>query len=228
MLNIDPIIKELSQQENVILCRFSEDEHLLRQGDEIKYVYFLLEGLCCQYIIRESGEEHVLMIQGGDDTVWSLLGAIYCFSDGISGMNFEARTECICYQIPKDVIVKYLKAHNELLIELLKQSMELYSNLYEYLNYKWQRNTVGQLCQFLLDKAEQKDDMLIIDKTYSNIRISQFLGIHNITASRILKSLKDNGSIKRSARGIIIVKPEDLKNYITGEKKLNYYRKEEM
>lgn len=224
MSEMNPVVKEISLLDGVTLCQFSEGEHLLRQGDKIDCVYFLQDGLCCQYAIKETGEEHILMVQGGDDTAWSLLGVIYLFADEISGMNFEARSTCICYKIPKNTILQYLKQHSELLIELLKQSMNLYANTYEHLKYRWQGNTVGQLCQFLLDKAELKNDILIVGRFYTNIRISQFLGVHNITASRIIKSLKDIGIIKRDPQGIIVLQPDALQEYIAGEKKLNYYK----
>lgn len=218
------IIEELCMFDDVQCCQFAEGEHLLVQDEPINYVYYLQEGLCCQYILQETGEEHILYVQGGDDTGWSLLGVIYLFANGVSGMNYEALSDCICYRIPIHTMFYYLERHSKLLMDLLRQSMSLYNNLYEHLQYRWQGNTVGQLCQFLLDHAEEKNGTLLVKKFYTNIRISQFLGIHNITASRIIKSLKDEGAIKRDKKGIIILHEDALSQYISGGKKLNYYK----
>ncbi|MGI6227073.1 MAG: helix-turn-helix domain-containing protein, partial [Peptococcales bacterium] len=63
---------------------------------------------------------------------------------------------------------------------------------------------------------------LLIKKAYSNTRISQFLGIHKVTVSKILKVLKEEGIIEKGKEGIIILDERQLASYAKSEKIMDY------
>lgn len=86
-----------------------------------------------------------------------------------------------------------------------------------------QRGAAGALAQFLLDRAVLEEGQKIVPESYSNADISRFLGIHPVTAAKILKELKSQGLITRSKSGIIILDEPLLQQYADGEKKLVYH-----
>ena len=209
-----------------VLCAFKKGDCLIKQGDRVEYIYYVVEGTCYGTAVTANGLETIHYIKGDDRIINSLVGVLVPFVDQPSITNFIAKTDCLCYRIPTDVIMQCLSRQPDLLKELVTLAMTNYYLVCGKLQTRQQRGAAGALAQFLLDRAVLEEGQKIVPESYSNADISRFLGIHPVTAAKILKELKSQGLITRSKSGIIILDEPLLQQYADGEKKLVYrYRK---
>ncbi len=101
----------------VTQCRFQQGEYLISVGEQIDHVYYLVKGIVHREFLTVSGYESILSIKTGGSVVGALVGILLFYwpqNKGISDYNFIARTNCICYRVPKDVCMEYLRQHREL------------------------------------------------------------------------------------------------------------------
>lgn len=59
-----------------------------------------------------------------------------------------------------------------------------------------------------------KSNRLVVDKSFSNVELSKFLGVHAVTISRLLSRLQREGVIKREEEGIVILDNQRLHDYM--------------
>lgn len=207
---------------NAVECFFKKGDVIIEQGEKIQYVYYLAEGLIYRTIISETGDETIYDTKLGDNCLRSALGILYLFNDGLSYTNFIAKADCRCYKISKKVIMDAISQNAEILYQLVEIAMDFYNNATVLLQKYQQKQTVNRLCQFLLDQADRSNGKLAVRKACTNAEISRFLGVHQVTASRIIKCLKDEGIIVRCANGLTILNEELLKEYSAGKRKMRY------
>ena len=96
----------------VTQCRFKRGEYLIRAGEPVEYVYYLLKGTVYREMTSASGHESIWGSKTGDNIMQSMVGVLtlYC-GDGLtySPFDFIARTNCSCYCIPREVCLQYLR-----------------------------------------------------------------------------------------------------------------------
>ena len=208
------------------MCAFKKGDYLIKQGDWVDHIYYVVEGTCYGTAVTANGLETIHYIKGDDRIINSLVGVLVPFVDQPSITSFIAKTDCLCYRIPTDVIMQCLSRQPDLMKELVTLAMTNYYLVCGKLQTRQQRGAAGALAQFLLDRAVLTGGRSIVPDSYSNADIGRFLGIHPVTAAKILKELKSQQIIARSKNGIIIQDERLLRQYADGEKKLIYhYRK---
>ena len=207
---------------NTKLCHFKKGEYLLRQGDMVEYVYYLVEGTCEGVAVTKSGLETVYYYKGDDTIVNSLVGVLMLFIDKPNITDFVALEDCSCYKIPKKVLLDYLATRPDVLQELVSLAMYSYYEVCEKLQMKQQRNAVSAVTKFFLVKSEQIGKTRILSKHYTENIISKLLGIHPITTAKIIKKLKEEDIIYRTSSGWMINDEARLEVYATGEESLQY------
>lgn len=216
------MMNELINLPGAVPCKFKKGDIIIHQDEQLKYVYYLSEGLIYRTILNEKGDETIYDTKSGDNQLKSTLGILYLFNDGKSHTNFIAKTNCECYRIPRESIMNYILDKPKLLRELVDLAMEFYNITIIQLQQRQQKTVVNQLCQFLLEQANVVDGKLAVRKACTNAEISRFLGVHHVTASRIIKCLKDEGVIIRCANGLTILDKQQLQSYAYGESKMKY------
>lgn len=210
-----------------VLCHFKKGDYLIKQGDWVDYIYYVVEGICHGLAVTVNGLETIYYTKGDESIINSLVGVLMPFVDQPSLTSFVAKTDCLCYRIPADVVMACLETRPDLLKELVTLAMNSYYMVCGQLQIRQQRDAVSALTRFLLDKAQEKEN-LVVPSHYSNTDIGRFLGIHPVTTAKILKKLKEEKLIMRAKEGIVILNAQLLGEYATGEKKLSYrYRGKE-
>ena len=206
-------------------CRFRKGERIMRAGEKIDYLYYLTKGAVYREVVTDKGYESILSKKSGSNAVQSLVGilAVYNRSNhGMSNSDFFAYTDCITYRIPVAVCKDYLRQHPDLLEEVIECSMYEYTNLLKLFQSRREGSATMRLCSLLLERARETEDGLAVSRKCTNVEISKLLSIHKVTVSRMLRALKEDGCVERSAAGLIILQPEQLRKYADGESVLEY------
>lgn len=209
----------------VTTCRFKRGEYLIRAGEEIEYVYYLQKGTVYRENVSIAGKASILASKADGNLVRSLVGilVLYRRSDsGVSHNDFIAHTNCLCYKIPKEICIQFFRDNPELLEELVRVSMDAYSELSELFHVKEDGQVAGRLCRLLLERARETEHGLAVSRKVTNVEIAKFLIVHKVTVARILRALKDEESIFRTEYGLLLKDPQKLQQYAKNELELKY------
>lgn len=211
----------------VTICRFKKGDYLFRIGEPVEFVYYLIQGSVCREITTKLGKEIIVSVKKSDNLVHSIVGVfeIFVVSDDepmVCHSDFIANSNCLCYKIPKDICLSYIRQRPHLLEELVRLSFSEYMQLYEIFQTKEEGKVANALCQFLIDKSIEVENAYIVPKKIKNIEIAKTLSIHKVTVSRIIQILKDEGIIEKGPEGIRIKNINQLKLYADGKADLKY------
>ena len=69
---------------------------------------------------------------------------------------------------------------------------------------------------------QKEDGHYYLHKSYNNVKIAAYLGIHRVTATRIINVLQKEQVVKRTEDGLQITNLEQLKRYASNQQKLKY------
>lgn len=214
---------ELLDMEGVTYCEFKKGSNIIRQGEKVDFLYYLISGTCFRIIITDNGEEIIYGIKESNNSVQSLLGVLALFTTGLSVTNFVARSKCCCYKIPKETFLQYIQDKPLILSQLLHMSMDAYRELVETFQARKEGRVANRLCKFLLNNTQNYHGILLVNRIFSNAEISRFLGIHKVTVAKILRQLKNQGIIIKEREGIKILNKKLLESYAEDEKTLDYF-----
>ena len=207
----------------VVSCEFKKGDYIIRQGEEIQYLYYLVTGTCYRTTYTEKGDEIIYGIKKSNNSFQSLIGVMLLYSNGISKNNFIAKNNCSGYKIPKETFLRYVQDKPDILNQLLYMVMKEYEELIDSFQARQEGKVPNYLCEQLLKNAQDKQGKLLVNKDYSSYsKISRFLGVHKVTVAKIIKALKDDGIIDKEKDGIVIIDKKRLKSYAKGEKTLDY------
>lgn len=214
---------ELLKMYGVAYCEFKKGSYIIRQGEKVDFLYYLTSGTCYRTLITEKGDEIIYGIKESNNSFQSLLGVLVLFSNEISVYHFIARSNCRCYKIPKETFWLYLRANPDILSQLLQMAMCDYRQLVDSFQARKEGKVANRLCKFLLNNTQDHNGILLVNRIYSNAEISRFLGIHQVTVAKILKTLKNEGIINKEKEGIRILNEKSLIKYAKDENIIDYY-----
>ena len=209
----------------VIQCRFKRGDYLIRSGERVEYIYYLLQGTVYRESVTATGTETILSSKISGNIVQSLVGILILYRrpyEGISNNDFIAHTNCVCYRIPVDVCMEYLRRHPALLEDVVRVSMDEYMHLMALFQAKRDGCVAGRLCSLLLERARETEQGLLVSKKFTNVEMSKFLSVHKVTVARILHVLKEEEVVIRTPKGLILNNPEKLQQYAENQLELKY------
>ncbi len=208
------------------LCRFRKGERIIRAGEQLDYIYYLTKGTVYREVVTDKGYESILSRKSGvNDVVQCLVGilAVYNRRNGnTSSSDFFAYTDCTTYRIPVEVCKEYLRQHPALLEAVVYYAMDEYTRVLRLFQSRRDGSASARLCELLLERARETEEGLIVSRKCTNVEISKLLSVHKVTVSRMLRALKDNGCVERSATGLRLLRPDQLKQYAENELVLEY------
>ncbi len=203
----------------MVYCPIKKGEKILEQGEEVEYIYYLTKGTCYRVVLNDKGDEIIYGVKQTDTLARSLVGVMSVYGGGVSANSFVAQTDCEGYYIPKEEFLAYAKQNPELLDELLHMAAKEHYDLYLNFQFRQEGRIANRLCQMLLEQAKKTEDgQWRIDRSVTNVKLGQFLGIHAVTVAKIMKQLKAEGIICRTAEGTLISDLQGLNAYAQGKK----------
>ena len=107
-------------------------------------------------------------------------------------------------------------------MSLLRMAMDYYQELMADFQSRQEGRVANRLCQLLLQDSYFTNGQLCVSKNYTHGQLGAFLGIHKVTVSRILRTLREEGVLTKTAHDLVITDPLRLRRYADGVEKLNY------
>lgn len=203
--------------------QFKKGEVIARQSEPVDYIFYLEKGAIQAISVSDGGDVVISDERKGQAGIDSAINLVCAFNgEAACTANFVAKTDCICYRIPKEEIMAALRQDAETLYSLVENASKKYNRTLNLLLQGQTKDAVCRLCEFLMEHAEPQGNALCVPKQYTNAEISRFLGIHHVTASRIIKALKDQEIIRRCSKGLELLNQVALQRYIDGEERLIY------
>jgi len=215
---------DLLKRLDVIRCEFKKGDYIIRQGEEVEFLYLLEKGTCHRATISEKGDEIIFGVKKpSDNLIQSLVGVLVLYTNGISANNFVADSKCSCYRIPKQTFLDYVQNKTDLLNQLIYLAMSEFRELAGSFQARQEGKVANRLCELLLKNAHENQGKFMVSKDYSNLnKISRFLGIHRVTVAKVIKALKEERVISKEENGIVILDEEKLISYAKAEKNIAY------
>lgn len=220
----------------VRLCTFHKGEYLIKQGESINFLYYLVAGEVHRKLLTEKGDEIVLTIKTShqDDYVRSLIGVLVLYDKyekcSISNCDFVAHTDCTCYKIPVSSYKQFEKDHeNEILKQLLSYVMDNYEIIFGIYYSKNHKSTASLLCRTILEYSIKENNQLIFGRNITKTELSKRLDIHPVTVSKIFQVLlKENILSQINNREYVINDLQYLQDICSNKIELSYkYTKKE-
>ena len=209
----------------VTQCRFKRGAYLIRAGEQVDYVYYLLQGTVYREMVSASGRISILSSKASGSIVQSLVGILVIFrreGSHISRNDFIAHSTCICYRIPVQVCMNYLRQHPDLMEEVAYTAMDEYNKLMLLFQAKEEGCVASRLCGLLLERSKPTEAGLLVSRKLTNVEMAKFLSVHKVTVARILRALKEEQLILRTADGLLLLEPEKLRQYAENQVELKY------
>jgi len=199
---------------------FKAGDYIIREGEKVQFVYWLLRGKCARKIFTYKGHEFLLGIKASKAQIDSVIGinVIYNGFDGVSNSNIVAETDCFCYRISKQAFMQVVDNRPDILIELLHSMSRERKRVQDMLLSRQEGSSAQALCKILLEQSRQSDDYLRL----TNVTLAYLLGVHRVTVGRILKRLQEKKIIHKKGQQVKVLDYDQLQDYATGKKTLEY------
>lgn len=219
---------DFEKMSNVTIRKFKKDDYLIREGEVVHFVYYLIKGIVHREVITSGGNQVTVTVITGENTQWdAVIGLLVgCVKESRIAEHsvFLAKTDCVCFQIPVTSIWEYLDHHPEQWRTIAKIAMREYREAGELLFIKSDGYTIQKLCQLLLENSVLKKHKQVVDtKLFSNIELAKQLCVHKVTVARMLKALKEDKLIEKERNYIEILDVDRLEECAEGLKKIKYY-----
>lgn len=206
------------------VLQFKKGEKLLSTADEQHYVYYLAEGRCMRQATTSAGEELFFEDYAASDSVYALVGPYMNFASSEMVINTElvALTSVRAHQISDDEFDAFLERHPKVMRELLQRIVDEYTLLMNNFIAKQKGQAAPRVASFIIERAEKINDRYIFSRFCSVSDIARFLGMHRITANKIILALRGAGCIAYNNNTIEITDMEMLMDFANGNRKIDY------
>lgn len=171
------------------------------------YVYFLQEGICALHSVSPGGEERIYQYFQPNDFIGFIPAYIHDYPDEtFYAFSITAKSDCVLYQIPAVSFRSYIDSHPELYRWLFQMTVAHYDCALRHCYALQKGDSFGSLCQVLTELASPCGNYHVLHRYFTYSELANYLGIHTITVTRLMKRLKDMGLIRK--QGHITVIPD--------------------
>lgn len=208
-----PLFKGMSKEEHDAflernineIVKFEKGETVVRQGDTIRSLYLLVEGVVrTQMITREGNILEIDLLEA----VMPLASAFIYASNHKFPVDVICMEPCTFLKISKSAWLEEM-VHNE---KLLMNFLTLNSNMTVYLSQKIQmislKSLRHKLSVFLLEKTTPEKNYFILKR--SRTQLAEYFGVQRPSLARTIKELEDEKVITTSGRVVTILERNKL------------------
>lgn len=208
-----PLFRGMSKEEhdaflernNNEIVKFEKGETVVRQGDTIRSLYLLVEGVVrTQMITREGNILEIDLLEA----VMPLASAFIYASNNKFPVDVICMEPCTFLKISKSAWLEEM-VHNE---KLLMNFLTLNSNMTVFLSQKIQmislKSLRHKLSVFLLEKTTPEKNYFILKR--SRTQLAEYFGVQRPSLARTIKELEDEKVITTSGRVVTILERNKL------------------
>ena len=190
-------INELEQYG--VVKDFTADTEILREGQYVKLIPLVLEGVVKVFTRHEDKELLLYYIESGESCIMSFNAGIKNSPSKVFAVA-EENTKILL--LPSDKITQWVKdfpSLNELFYSLYDQR---YASLLDTINHLLYNRLDQRLYNYLLEMSKQKDSKLL---SIRHRQIAAELGTVREVISRVMKKLEHEGKVRQLPNGIEIL-----------------------
>lgn len=178
---------------------FTADTEILREGQYVKLVPLVLEGVVKVFTRHEDKELLLYYIESGESCIMSFNAGLKNSPSKVFAVA-EENTKILL--LPSDKLTQWVKdfpSLNELFYSLYDQR---YASLLDTINHLLYNRLDQRLYNYLLEMSKQKDSKLL---TIRHRQIAAELGTVREVISRVMKKLEHEGKVRQLPNGIEIL-----------------------
>jgi CRP/FNR family transcriptional regulator len=193
----EEFVNELEQYG--VVKDFIEDTEILREGQYVKFVPLVLEGVVKVFTRHEDKELLLYYIESGEGCIMSFNAG---FKNSPSKVFAIAEENTKLLLLPADKLSEWVKnfsSLNELFYSLYDQR---YASLLDTINHLLYNRLDQRLYNYLLEMSKQKNTKLL---TVRHRQIATELGTVREVISRVMKKLEHEGKVRQLPNGIEIL-----------------------
>ena len=204
-----------------------------RKGDSIfeyednpgQYVYYVVDGYAMRQVTTIAGEEIFFEEYHPGKTVYSLLGPYVLYTTVLptNGNTMVAMSDITAHKLTAIEFDAFLDHHPEVMKELLRRLTAEYTTLMNNFIAKQKGQAAPRVASFILERAKNVNGHLILPRCSSASDIARFLGMHRITANKIILALRHAGAITyNDDNNLEITDTALLEEFAQGTRKIDY------
>lgn len=190
--------------------KYKKGEIILRAEDPPQGIFLLKEGIVRQYAISHKGDDLTLNIY----RPVSFFPVAFFINSSQNRFYFEAITPVFAFRAPGEEFIGFIKKEPEVMFDLLKRIYTGLEGFFTRMENLMAGDVKSRLITELLIYSRRfgvkTDTGTIIDIKLTQKDLAAQAGVARETVGRILKTLKDQGSISFKNRRIIINDPIKL------------------
>lgn len=203
---------------------FERGAVLFQKGKELKYVYYLIEGICAGMDLTVNGS-HVFPLFYHEGEFMGVAKELLMTGSNIPIGNCVAKTKAMAYKVPVEDFRIYIRQYPEVYQEVTKSVINSQHQMLNIAHMRIRGNSVAIVCNCLAALMrplwrDKKD--YYVPSVFTITDISANIQLHRVTVSRIMKRLTEAGIIEKKSYGWKILNPGLLEEYASGEKLFEY------
>lgn len=190
---------------------YRKGEIILRADEEPRGVLFLKKGYVKLYSISEQAQELSLIIFKPED----FFPVMWAINATPNDYYLEAMDEVWLWQAPREEFVKFLKANNDVLFELVSRILIRLGGLLKRMEYMIFGNAQNKVASIIAICAERfgqlKEGRTVIGVILTHQDIANLIGVTRETVSIEIKKLEKKRIIGYKGRYLVVKDAHRLK-----------------
>ncbi|MGQ0509965.1 MAG: Crp/Fnr family transcriptional regulator [Betaproteobacteria bacterium] len=180
---------------------FLKQAVIVREGEATDSLYIILEGRVKAFVSDGEGREVVLSIQGPGEYFGEMV-----LDEGPRSASVMALEASRCLVVPKAEFRAFLARNPAFSLSLTEKLIHRVRDLTANVKSLALMDVYGRVARLLLELAEEKDGVLVIEERLTQQDIASRVGASREMVSRILKDLSVGGYVVQTRERIILSK----------------------
>lgn len=191
------------------VIELGKEDYLARQGDEIRFLNLLVQGLVRTEMITKEG--NVVEIEF-IEPVRPLAPAFIFANNNHFPVDVISMEKSTIYAIPKNVWLSEMMSNERLLTNFLK----LNSNMTVFLSKKVQMMSIkslkGKLSLYILENTTTENNSFTLKRTQT--QLAEYFGVQRPSLARTLAEMIGEGAIALYKRKLTVLNRRKLEQFI--------------
>ncbi len=209
---------------NVAPLYIAAGTNFQHEGDKVQTVYLVESGWVATYTDLSQGQRQILYLhQAGDIAGFADLGS------KATTCSLRSLRDCVLFPIPMDKFKSPDFLSSETIAAVFKKNAQMQSILMRTLAAVGRmeaRHRIVWLILMLHDRVLGDAEGKVFEIPLNQSEIGDFVGLTNVSVSKIFSRLSEEGYIERKGSKILVCRLSDMQNMI--EHQSIHYRPEPM
>jgi CRP/FNR family cyclic AMP-dependent transcriptional regulator len=179
---------------------FPKHAVIVTESDATDTIYVMLAGKARVYVSDEKGREVVLNQLGPGEYFGEIT-----MDGGPRSASVMALEECRCALIRRAELTAIIERNPGFALHVVKKLAHRVRELTDNVRSLALMDVYGRVARLLLELAEQKDGVLLINEPLTHKEIASRVGASREMISRIFSDLNDGGYLRKDEEGRLVI-----------------------